>query len=108
MGRLRIGERTLPEVVDELAIYDPTKVWACLVRIPNLVNVYRDVTVKELASAVNLTAWWIEETIGRSGSFETIAYQGNSDVRYATIWLAAIKCGYKLHISSPIDSSKLD
>ena len=34
--------------------------------------------------------------LGRSTVFETIAYIGPSDLRYAIVFLAAVKCGYKV------------
>ncbi|KAK5019294.1 putative NRPS-like protein biosynthetic cluster [Cryomyces antarcticus] len=97
---LPVGERTLPELADELALSDPSRIWATIARASDVSDGFLDVTVKELANAVSATAWWIEEKIGRSDEFATIAYQGASDIRYAIFWFAAIKCGYKLLVPS--------
>ncbi|KAI9818373.1 MAG: putative NRPS-like protein biosynthetic cluster [Pycnora praestabilis] len=94
-----IGERLAPQVVDAIATSRPDTVWAS-VAYPDISQGFRDVTFKELAHAVDYMAWKIIEEIGRSKSFETIAYMGVSDIRYAAITLASIKCGYKILLSS--------
>lgn len=50
--------------------------------------------MKELASAVNRIAWWIDGEIGQSNNFETLAYMGATDIRYGIFFFAAIKCVY--------------
>jgi hypothetical protein len=58
---------------------------------------FKEITFAGLANAVNSTAWWIEGQIGRSNDFETIAFLGGvAEIRYAVIFLVAIKCGYKV------------
>lgn len=90
------GSRLLPQVVDELSRSDPTRVYATLPRSSDLSRGFRDVTMLEIAMAVNKLAWWIEMNLGRSTVFETIAYIGPSDLRHAIVFLAAVKCGYKV------------
>ena len=90
------GKRLLPQIVDEYARYEPDRVYAS---IPNsdsdLSAGYRDVTMAKLASIVNKLCWWIEDAIGL-GSLNTLAYLGPTDIRYAAMFLAAVKCGYKV------------
>ena len=90
------GSRLLPQVVDELASSNPTRVYATIPVSPDLSQGFRDVTVLDIAKAVNAFAWWLEERIGKSSSFETLAYMGIPDLRYAVVFLAAVKCGYKV------------
>ena len=90
------GSRLLPQVVDELATTNPGRVYATYQRSSDISEGFRDVTMGELASAVNKAAFWLMEVVGRSTTFETIAYVGPSDLRYAIMLLAAIKCGYKV------------
>ena len=52
----------------------------------------------EFVRAVGKTAWWLEENIGQSTVHETMAYIGPSDLRYAIIFLAAVKYGYKVKV----------
>ena len=90
------GSRLLPQVVDQLSHSDPTRVYATFPLSSDLSRGFRDVTMFETAQAVNKLAWWIEMNLGRSTVFETIAYIGPSDLRYAIVFLAAVKCGYKV------------
>lgn len=88
------GERLLPQIVDALASSNPTRVYASVPRTANVADGFRDVTMKDLANAINTVAWMLERTLGRSETFETIAYMGASDIRYAIVFLAAVKVGY--------------
>jgi hypothetical protein len=90
------GARLVPQVADQLAASSPSKIYASIPRGSDISDGFRDVTVLELVSAVNDMAWWIEENYGRSDVFATIAYMGVSDIRYAIVFLAAVKCGYKV------------
>lgn len=94
------GEITLPELVDRHFEKNPARIWATVAKTSSLSDGFRDITMAELGRAVNAMAWHIERTVGRSDYFETIAFQGASDVRYAIFWLAAVKCGYKLLVPS--------
>ena len=53
-------------------------------------------TMLQISQAVNKFAYWLEHTIGRSTAFETVSYMGIPDLRYAIVFLAAVKCGYKV------------
>ena len=90
-----IGERLMPQVVDATAASQPDKLWASYA-VSSAPLRFRDVTFQELARAVNYMAWHIEGLIGRSTTFETIAYIGVNDIRYGIILLAGIKCGHKV------------
>jgi acyl-CoA synthetase (AMP-forming)/AMP-acid ligase II len=88
------GKRLIVQTVDYLATNDPGRVWATVSRTQDIEDGFRDITVTQLANAVNHVAWWLESKIGCSTDFEVIAYLGTSDVRYAILCFAAIKCGY--------------
>ncbi|KAK4986085.1 putative NRPS-like protein biosynthetic cluster [Elasticomyces elasticus] len=94
-----IAERTMPQVVDQVARVQPEAIWASYALSDNTAH-FRDVTFRELAHCVNHVAWWVESLIGRSDKFETLAYMGVSDIRYGFMLLASIKCGYKLMLNS--------
>lgn len=92
----RFGARLLSQVVDELAHSDPTRIFATIPFSSDLSQGFRDVTMLEMARAVDHFAWWLDEHIGRSTNFETLSYMGVPDLRYAAVFLAAVKCGYKV------------
>lgn len=52
--------------------------------------------MKDAATYVDALARWLHEAVGPSDAFETLSYIGISDIRDAFVFLAAIKCGYKV------------
>ena len=90
------GRRLVPQVLDELAVTDPKRVYAAIPKTADVKDGYQDITVADLARCVNFTAKWIEDKFGRSDVFETITYVGLSDLRGIVTLLAAIKTGYKV------------
>ncbi|CAK7224033.1 putative NRPS-like protein biosynthetic cluster [Sporothrix bragantina] len=96
-----VGQRLVVHVVDELAEDTPERVWATVTKSTvDIEQGFRDITFRECAGAVNATAWAIEADVGKSSSFDVIAYLGVSDVRYAIYLFAAIKTGHQLMIPS--------
>lgn len=89
------GKRLIVQTADELARSQPERIYATVSRsATDLADGFRDVTIREFVNAVNFMAWWIEERIGRSETFEVVAYMGVSDIRYAIVFFALVKCGY--------------
>ncbi|KAI1432585.1 acetyl-CoA synthetase-like protein [Xylaria sp. CBS 124048] len=86
--------RLYPVVIDELARDDPHRPWASIPRDDDdLSKGYEDIDYEVLANAVNRLAWVIDSAVGKSGTFETIAYLGANDLRYYMMQMAAIKTG---------------
>ncbi|KAL8788720.1 MAG: hypothetical protein Q9213_001534 [Squamulea squamosa] len=107
------GSRLLPQVLDELAANESERIYAAFPKTADLKDGFRTVTMAQMAQAVNHMAWWLKDNIGTSSSFETISYLGVPDIRYAIVFLAAVKCGYKVLFPSPrntiqINNSLLD
>ena len=90
------GSRLLPQVVDALAQSNPERIYASYPLSADFSDGFRDVTMSEIANAVNRFAYCLERHIGASTVFETLAYMGPSDLRYAVVFHAAVKCGYKV------------
>lgn len=93
---LSYESRLLSQVVDELARSNPERIYATLPLSSDLSQGFHDVTMLRVSQAVNNCAHWLEHTIGRSTVFETLSDMGLSDLRYAVVFLAAVKCGYKV------------
>jgi len=91
----RFGSRLLPQVVDDLAQLSPNRVYASVPISSDLSMGFQDVTMLDMSRAVDYFAWWLEDRIGRSTEFETLSYMSVPDLRYAVVFLAAVKCGYK-------------
>lgn len=91
------GSRLLTTTLDEIAKTEPNRAFACIPQSSFIAEGFREVTVGQMASAVNNMAWWIINTIGKpKREFQTFAYMGITDLRYPIVFLAAIKCGYKV------------
>lgn len=71
---VRYGERLVPQVIDERAAKEPNHVFARLARSSDISKGFLQITMKELANAINYTAHWLDEQIGRSDGSETVAY----------------------------------
>jgi hypothetical protein len=99
---IAFGKRLVPQVVDELAATDPTRVYAAVPKTADLKNGFRDVTMTELAGCVNFMATWLENKFGKSATFETITYIGLSDLKGIVTLLGAIKVGYKVWLNAAI------
>lgn len=99
-----IGKRLLPQVVDRIARRNPDKVFTSTPETNDLEDGFYDVTYAEMARLVNFMSWWIHDHMGPSESFETLGYMGTTDFRYIVVFLAAIKCGYKLFVPSTRNS----
>lgn len=93
---MEFGRRTLPQAVDYYAQTDPSRVYASIPESAvDLSNGFRDITMAKLAAVVSRLAWWLEGILG-VGNLDAIAYIGPADIRYAAIFLAAVKCRYKV------------
>ncbi|KAL1852805.1 putative NRPS-like protein biosynthetic cluster [Diaporthe australafricana] len=99
------GSRLMPQVVDETAKTQPDLPYAYVPVTNNVGDGFKAITFGAIASATNHMAGWIHQNLGRSTSFETIAYMGLGDLRYVVVFLAAVKCGYKVLLTSTRNSA---
>lgn len=95
------GRRLLPAVLDELSRATPNRLYAAVPRSADVTEGFRDLTVAEIARAVDFMANWIIDRHGYSKSFETISFLGIADLRGPIVFLAAVKAGYKVSTSIP-------
>jgi acyl-CoA synthetase (AMP-forming)/AMP-acid ligase II len=100
-------KRLIPTLIDELATTDTTRVFVSIPRTTTIEDGFEDITYGDLARAVNRCAWWMERTLQRSETFETLNYVGPQDLRYVILLFAAIKTGYQVWYPSPRQSSSL-
>ncbi|OOQ87627.1 NRPS-like enzyme [Penicillium brasilianum] len=98
------GRRLLSRVVDDAAQHEPERLFAVIPRGLNVSDGFQNLTMKELAHAVNSLCWWIEKTIGPAISRERLAYIGMNDVRYCVFVLACQKLGYEAFLPSTRNS----
>ncbi|KAJ5907445.1 hypothetical protein N7495_000127 [Penicillium taxi] len=89
------GQRLLPHVIDYHAHHDPDRVFAAIPNTETIVDGFRDVTMKTMATMIDHMAWWLDRTLKASSKSQTLAYIGASDLRYTIVFCAAIKCGWR-------------
>lgn len=92
----RHGQRLLPRVIDEIAETEPEKIFAVIPRTFDLDDGFMNVTYSDFAKAIHRMSAWLEGKLGRSSSFETVAYIGPSDIGYFILAIAACKVGFKV------------
>ncbi|PHH89621.1 hypothetical protein CDD83_5637 [Cordyceps sp. RAO-2017] len=99
------NQRLLTEIIDHVAQTDPEAPW---LEFPSSATDYAAgftcITYRALANATNGLAWYLHDNIRAERPFQTIAYIGPNDARYAFILYACIKAGFKVLFSSPKNS----
>lgn len=95
-----IGNTLFARHVDNLARIQPDKTFVSYAKTNDISDGFRDVTWAIFANAVNRAAHWIDNNLPvKHGEFETLAYFGESDIRYFIFVVAGNKTRYKVLIS---------
>lgn len=106
----------LPTAIDNIARDDPARIWASLpVDDWDLSQGFEDISYRRLARAINKVAHALDAALGcrrhsplASGdTIPALAYVGIPDVRYQIAQVAAVKTGYKILLSSPLNSTNI-
>ena len=92
----RYGERFLHLVFDDISTSNPDRLYASIPLSTDLTEGFKDLSFRDVAYCVDIFAHSLERDIGRSTKAETVAYLGLPDVRNVVVFLAAVKCGYKV------------
>ena len=101
------GKRLLAKYVDYLAMSDPDRRFALIPRSEDVNDGFREVTIHDIARAVNSMSWWIKKHLGPAREEETIAYMGSNDIRYIVLILASNKTGHKVYNTGNVKQSKV-
>ncbi|KAF2740127.1 acetyl-CoA synthetase-like protein [Polyplosphaeria fusca] len=99
-GDVPYGKRLLPVIIDEIAKTDPDRVCFSFPRTSDLADGFQDVNFRTFANAVNKTAHFVHQEVGRSSMFETVLYMGYPDIRHFIALIALMKTGHKALYSS--------
>jgi hypothetical protein len=90
------GRRLIPILLDDFAISEPSRPHVSVpIDEEDISKGFKDITVKQLANAVNKASWWLDEQLGNSTqrAFEVFAYFGPRHMRYLCLQVAAMKTG---------------
>ncbi|KAL9594502.1 MAG: hypothetical protein Q9219_006996 [cf. Caloplaca sp. 3 TL-2023] len=88
------GQRLLPTLIDERSKERPDDVYALVPRSMRFIDGMLEITYATLAKTIDGVAYWLQQNLGKSKTFETIAYMGPADLRYYIVALAATKTLY--------------
>lgn len=97
-SRNKYGERFLNTVFDEVSVTDPDRLFASISLSTDVTEGFKDLSFRDISRCVNNFACFLEREIGSSSKAETIAYLGLPDLRNVIVFLAAVKCGYKVSL----------
>ncbi|KAF2170523.1 hypothetical protein M409DRAFT_19343 [Zasmidium cellare ATCC 36951] len=108
MEDIPVEKRLLPAAIDYRAERTPERIWGYHARSDvDVTQGFASVTYKDLAKAVDATAWWLDETLGPAKEgFPTIAYIGLEDLRYVFLIHACIKTKRKVLIPFPANTEE--
>ncbi|KAI7968473.1 hypothetical protein EIK77_006492 [Talaromyces pinophilus] len=91
------SKQLIPKLLEDGAKSTPDRVWAKFpVSNTTYEHGFRAATYSQMLNAANKVAWILDQTVGKSTAFDTLAYLGPSDLRYHIVLLAAMKTGYKV------------
>ena len=102
------GDRFLHSVFDEISATTPSRLYASIPLSTDLASGFQDVTFGYVAHCVDVFANSVKKDIGCSDKEETIAYLGLPDLRNVVVFLAAVKCGYKVRYICTVCCSFFD
>jgi hypothetical protein len=94
------GSRLLHQTLDLFSKTQPDRLSASIPISSDLSEGFRDISFKEMATCSDFIANWIQDSMGRTTTFETICYIGIPDLRSVAFFFGAIKCGYKVSYDS--------
>ena len=70
------GRRLIPQILDTLASTEPDRIIYSVASFSNDTHSFRHISARIFANAVNKTAWWLHDQVGKPTSIETVGYIG--------------------------------
>lgn len=70
------GRRLIPQIMDDVAHHDPERVVFSLTTMHNGSPRFRHISAKTFAEAVDRTAWWLHQQVGKPDEIQPLAYIG--------------------------------
>ncbi|CAI6090485.1 unnamed protein product [Clonostachys chloroleuca] len=98
---LPYGKRLVPQIMDGLADTEPLRTVFSLATLSGKSIQLRYISAREFTNAVNKTAWWIHNQVGKPDSIQPIGYIGPHDLRHVLLTHACSKAGYATLFLSP-------
>lgn len=98
------GRRLIPQIMDSLAASEPNQTVFSVANISGSSVGFRDISARAFVKAVDKTAWWLHNQVGRPVAVRPVGYIGPHDLRHILLTYACVKAGYAALYLSPKNS----
>ncbi|KAH3513087.1 hypothetical protein KXV55_001874 [Aspergillus fumigatus] len=100
------GRRLIPQIMDSLAATEPERIVFSLATFSGDSLEFRPISARTFANAIDKTAWWLHNQVGRPDSIQPVGYIGPHDLRHVLLTYAGVKAGYAALFLSPKNSTE--
>ncbi|KAL8651921.1 MAG: hypothetical protein Q9210_002990 [Variospora velana] len=70
------GKRLIPQILDNLASAEPDRIIYSVASFSDLSHAFRHISARTFAMAVDKTAWWLRNQVGKPTSIQAVGYIG--------------------------------
>ncbi|KAL8945036.1 MAG: hypothetical protein Q9216_000020 [Gyalolechia sp. 2 TL-2023] len=100
------GKRLIPQILESLAATEPDRIIYSVATIPSDTSLgFQHISAHVFAKAVDKTAWWLHNQVGRPTLIQTVGYIGPHDLRHILLTYACVKAGCAALFLSPKNST---
>ncbi|KPM40578.1 hypothetical protein AK830_g6017 [Neonectria ditissima] len=100
------GKRLIPQIMDDLAVAEPERTVFSLATLSGDSLDFKPISARAFANAVDKTAWWLHDQVGRPDSIQPLGYIGPHDLRHILLTYACVKAGYAALFLSPKNNTE--
>ncbi|KAF7165602.1 hypothetical protein CNMCM6106_001683 [Aspergillus hiratsukae] len=100
------GRRLIPQIMDSLAAAEPERIVFSLTTFSGDSLEFRHISARAFTKAVDKTAWWLHNQVGKPDSIQPLGYIGPHDLRHILLTYACVKAGYAALFLSPKNSTE--
>ncbi len=90
------GRRLIPQIMDNLAAAEPDRIVFSLAKYSKNTLEYRNVSAKAFTAAVDRTAWWLIEQLGKPAKVQPLGYIGPRKLEIGLFSLFHLTLGLSL------------
>ncbi len=70
------GKRLIPQILDSLASAEPDRIIYSVATFSDTSHGFRHISARTFARAVDKTAWWLRNQVGKPTLIQTVGYIG--------------------------------
>ncbi|KKK24685.1 transferase family protein [Aspergillus rambellii] len=100
------GKRLIPQIMDSLAAAEPGRIVFSMTTLSGDSPEFRPISARAFTQAVDKTAWWLQNQVGKPNSIQPLGYIGPHDLRHVLLTYACVKAGYAALFLSPKNNTE--